>query len=265
MEQVSPQDAESWPTEQYIPRYQQWPYTSEDFKRQDESPDPAFYDAPRLVTHIDDHAIESLKRYYLRNIPRKGRVLDLCTSWVSHFPPEIKEQIQKGELQVVGIGMNKKEMDANPCLNGGRIELDLNTSPEFPTSPDRPTPELFDAAACVVSIDYLTLPKEVLAHLRSVTKEGGKVHLVISDRCFPTKAIGRWLRISPDERLQMVGDYLWFSGWRDIEIVDLSTMEDAQGGSRVDAAIQWMGMQTHDPLWVVRGVNPCGREGQVSN
>ncbi|ORY03041.1 hypothetical protein BCR34DRAFT_627402 [Clohesyomyces aquaticus] len=256
MDQPLSQAASSWPIERYAPRHEHWPYEPADFKRQDESSDSEFYDTPRLVTHIDDHAIRNLKRYYADNLPRQGRILDFCTSWVSHFPREVESQIQEGELQVVGIGMNKQEMDVNPCLNAGRIEIDLNTRPEIPSSATAsPTPELFDTATCVVSIDYLTKPKEVLTSLRERTKEGGMVHLVISDRCFPTKAINRWLRLDPPERLQMVGDFLWFSGWRDIEIVELSDKEGNDGAGGVAAALRWAGMRTHDPLWVVRGVN----------
>ena len=38
----------------------QWPYTAADFKRADETDDFAFYHEPRLVTHIDDRAIDAI-------------------------------------------------------------------------------------------------------------------------------------------------------------------------------------------------------------
>ncbi len=45
----------------------------------------------------------------------------------------------------------------------------------------------------------------------------------------------------------MVGDYLWFAGWRDVEIVTLSEGGKGRG---------WFGFGGGgDPLWVVRGVN----------
>jgi len=55
------------------------------------------------------------------------------------------------------------------------------------------------------------------------------VHLVVSNRCFPSKVVGRWLRVDEEERLRMVGDYLWFSGWRGVNVGEA---EDAlaQGG-----------------------------------
>ena len=49
----------------------------------------------------------------------------------------------------------------------------------------------------------------------------------------------------------MVGDYLWFSGWRDIEIVEVS---DGKGEKPIEGLLGRMGMMARvDPLWVVRG------------
>ncbi|KAK5241113.1 hypothetical protein LTR40_013400, partial [Exophiala xenobiotica] len=50
--------------------------------------------------------------------------------------------------------------------------------------------------------------------------------------------VGRWLKVDEEERLNMVGDYLWWSGWRKIEIQNLVE-----------------GSFMRDPLWVVRGEN----------
>jgi len=205
------------------------------------------------VTHIDDNAISLLREYYARTLPKKGRVLDFCSSWISHFPRELEERAVKaargemghGEegLEVVGMGINKKELDANPILKE-RILQDLNTTPAIPDNVGE-----IDAATCVVSIDYLIHPREVLESLRAKTKKGGSVHLVISNRCFPTKAVGRWLRVGEQEKLLMVGDYLHFSGWKDIEIVTLCDGK-GEGG--------WFGLGRPDPLWVVRGRNADG-------
>jgi len=57
----------------------------QDLRREDESPDEQFYSQPRLVMHIDDPAIEALKRHYAKVLP-KDSVLDICSSWTSHFP-----------------------------------------------------------------------------------------------------------------------------------------------------------------------------------
>jgi len=187
-------------------------------------------------------------------------VLDLCSSWVSHFPRGRavggkvgsgtgsggEEGKGRGEevLEVVGLGMNAAEMEKNPILTSYILQ-DLNTSPTIP-----PQIGLLDATVCTVSIDYLTQPLAVMKSLLARTKVGGKVHLVISNRCFPSKVVGRWLRVGEEERVQMVGDYLWWGGWRGVEVVEVC---DGGGGG-------WFGGV--DPLWVVRGMKVEG-EGKV--
>ncbi|KAF2006093.1 hypothetical protein P154DRAFT_423242 [Amniculicola lignicola CBS 123094] len=223
---------------QYEPKHQTWPYTTEDFRRADETPDSRFYTTSRIdVNHIDDLAIDRLSRYYAMTLPHHGVILDLCTSWTSHFPTEILNAVEQRELVVHGVGMNDAEMAHNPSLNAGWSVCDLNITPDFPTLQ---TP--YDAAMCVVSVDYLTRPTEVLTHLRGHMHPGAMVHIVVSERCFPTKAVKLWLRLNPDERLQTVGDFLHFSGYTNIEIVHLSP---ASGFSMM-----------YDTIWVVRGRAP---------
>ncbi len=236
----------SYPTTPYTPRNTTWPYFARDFVRSDESSDSDFYSAPRFVTHIDDNAISLLGKYYAQVLPKKGRILDFCSSWVSHFPKENEDGVDKGELEILGLGMNDAELRKNGILNGGRFLRDLNATPTIPSEIGT-----LDAATCVVSIDYLTQPVSVLSSLRSHMHSGGKVHLVISNRCFPTKVVGRWLKISEKERLRMVGDYLWFAGWRNVEVVELCDGK-ADGGGGVAS---WFGVGRNDPLWVVRGEN----------
>jgi hypothetical protein len=255
----------------YTPRHTSWPYTPSDFTRQDSSPDNHFYSSPRFVTHIDDAAIASLQSYYATVLPTKGRILDFCSSWISHYPPSIERAAaQTNDLKITGMGMNKAELDANKVLNNGRLLIDLNANPEGIVPALRSASaigsseeELLDSSTCVVSIDYLTSPLPVLRSILSATKPGGTIHLTISNRCFPTKAMSRWLRVDEEERLQMVGDYLHFAGWKGIEIVELSDgkvdqqeQQDVEGGGArsLQGLFGMMGMMgRRDPLWVVRG------------
>jgi hypothetical protein len=262
--------------EPYTPRHASWPYNPSDFTRQDSSSDTNFYSSPRFVTHIDDAAIASLSNYYDSVLPRKGRILDFCSSWISHYPPTIataaQQQSETPVLKITGMGMNAAELAANPLLNNGRLLTDLNANPDI-ISPLRSSKaigttesDLLDASTCVVSIDYLTSPVAVLRSVLEATKPGGTVHLTISNRCFPTKAMSRWLRVDEEERLLMVGDYLHFAGWKKIEIVELSNgkvkqQQQAQpssssssttGASSLQGLFGWMGMNSRDPLWVVR-------------
>ncbi|EME88114.1 uncharacterized protein MYCFIDRAFT_121692, partial [Pseudocercospora fijiensis CIRAD86] len=199
-----------WPVKKYAPRHQTWPYNPSDFTRQDPSNDSQFYSTPRFVTHIDDAAIDTLRQYYETVLPLKGKILDFCSSWVSHYPNPIETAAANGSLQIIGMGMNKAELDANQVLNS-RILKDLNTDPNIYTALqeanviDSSEESKLDSATVVVSIDYLIEPVQVLSSLLDATKPSGTVHLTISNRCFPTKAISRWLRVDEEERLQMVG------------------------------------------------------------
>lgn len=257
-----------YPTTPYTPCHTTWPYNPSDFTRQDSKPDTNFYSSPRFVTHIDDAAIASLREYYASVLPTKGRILDFCSSWISHYPPEVESAAKQGSLQITGMGMNEAELAANDVLNAGRLLVDLNEDPDIAKAlksqnPSSEPTTKFNTSTCVVSIDYLTSPLALLKSLRSATAPNGTVHLVISNRCFPTKAISRWLRVDEDERLQMVGDFLHFAGWKGIEIVEVSDgrvhregEQDGEVPSGLQGLFGMIGMGgRRDPLWVVRGIN----------
>jgi len=213
-----------------------FPYSTKDLTPTENGGDAVFYQMSRFVTHIDDNAIQNLRKSYADVLPRKGSILDFCSSWISHYPPEVEEAQKEGSLSIYGTGMNKSELSNNPVLTKWTVQ-DLNEDPVV-NLPQEDGPIKLDASTCVVSIDYLTKAVEVLQSIRHQTNEGGKIHLAISNRCFPTKVVGRWLKVDEDERLEMVGDYLWWSGWREIEIVEVVK-----------------GTWTKDPLWIVRAIN----------
>ena len=124
-----------WPSE--------FPFPPSSFERFDESRDALFYDQPRFVTHIDDGAIGALTAWYDENLPPSGSdaaVLDLCSSWISHFPSGYTNPM------VVGLGMNAEELARNKVLTGYDV-VDLNESPKLPY-PDA----TFDAVVNAVSV-----------------------------------------------------------------------------------------------------------------
>lgn len=188
--------------------------------------------------------------------------MDMCTSWKSFYPSSLKEAVQKKELQVYGVGLNAEEMQLNGMFQGPESwrVLDLNQSPHDVRSgwesSDEKARLKFDAVTCVVSIDYLVKPREICANLLDAMKDGGTVHFVISNRCFPNKVVKRWMMLDERSRLEFVGDYLHFSGWKDVEIVDLCARDEE--GKRVTddhgtVIVQSSRLPSHlDPLWVVR-------------
>lgn len=168
----------------------------DDYRRQDETPDDAFYAIPRLVHHIDASARAHIGQIYAAHIRPGSRVLDLMTSWVSHLPDDF------GLAEVIGLGMNREELLANPRLDAFEVnDLNRDQSTGF-------AKEHFDAVICTVSFEYLIDPISVLRELRRVLRPGGKVILTFSNRCFPTKAIAIWNRIHEFER-QALAVY-WF-------------------------------------------------------
>jgi hypothetical protein len=194
-----------FPATSYTPTYNNWPYNPSDFTRYDEDDDGVFYRQPRLVTHIDDPSIARLTEYYATVLPTSGTIMDMCTSWKSFYPLQVKQAVQSKELEVYGVGLNAEEMNLNGALREWRV-LDLNKSPHDVRKGWKEEKDIkFDAVTCVVSIDYLVKPLEICRNLLDAMNEGGKVHLVISNRCFPNKVVRRWMMLSEQARLELVG------------------------------------------------------------
>jgi SAM-dependent methyltransferase len=171
------------------------------FDRSDPSSDMAFYSWPRLVTHIDDQAIGVVGELY-EDLGIDGDVLDLMSSWVSHF------RHRPAHLTV--LGMNADELEANRQA-AARVIHDLNADPSLPF-PDA----AFDAVTCAVSVDYLTRPIAVFADAARVVRPGGLFVCTFSNRCFPTKAIRGWLQATDDQRCAIVAAYFRAAGgWTD--------------------------------------------------
>lgn len=150
---------------------------AEAFRRYDETPDEEFYSIPRLVTHIDERAIEAVTQLYRELFPAGGEILDLMSSWLSHLPEEVRYE------RVVGLGMNEVELEKNPRLDG-YVVRNLNRDPKLPFSDAE-----FDGVGICVSVDYLTDPSTVLREVGRVLKIGAPVVITFSNRCSLTRAV----------------------------------------------------------------------------
>jgi len=162
------------------------------FDRSDPAPDDRFYALDRLVTHIDAEAIAAVGELY-DELDLNGDVLDICSSWISHFrqPPS----------RLVAMGMNASELEANDAASEWLIR-DLNLDPTVPF--DDAT---FDAVTCCVSVDYLVRPLEVFSQAARVLRDGGVFVCTFSNRCFPTKAIRGWLSTGDEGHCAIVSAY----------------------------------------------------------
>ncbi len=194
------------------------------FRRMDESDDINFYKEPRFVQHIDQLTIDALTDFYSEFIPKHAKVLDLMSSWVSHLPKD--NQYEK----VAILGMNDRELEANDQATEIKVH-DLNQNPNLPYSENS-----FDTSIISVSIQYLTKPVAVFSSLANVLKENGQICIALSHRLFPTKAIYAFHKLTPNERVSLVMQYLKSAGFENIEFIDKSP-------------------ENSDPLWIVTGIN----------
>lgn len=193
------------------------------FRRLDDSDDELFYLTPRFVVHIDDAAIRTVGEIYLSRLPRGSAILDLMSSWRSHLPSELKP------ARVVGLGLNRPEMEDNPALTE-IVTHNLNRTAQLPFDD-----ALFDGAVLTVSVQYLIHPLEVFAEVGRVLKSGAPFIVTFSNRMFPTKAVAIWANASEQQRVDLVGYYFTRSAsFEKIEMIDRSSGET-------------------DPLWAVLG------------
>lgn len=167
------------------------------FARGDESDDAEFYAFPRYVNHIDDGAIAAVGALY-DELGVRGSVLDLMSSWVSHF--------RDAPDALTVLGMNADELAANPQARSWIVH-DLNADPTLPFDDDA-----FDHATCCVSVDYLTQPIPVFRDVARVVRAGGLFVCTFSNRLFPTKAIQGWLHSGSATHQEIVAGYFRAAG-----------------------------------------------------
>ena len=203
------------------------------FRRVDDDDDEVFYSVPRLVTHIDDGAIAKVGEIYAQLLPQGGAILDLMSSWRSHLPAHIRPS------RVVGLGMNRAEMENNPTLTEIVIH-NLNREPRLPFADAE-----FDGAVVTVSVQYMTRPIETFIEVARVLKPGAPFVVTFSNRCFPTKAVAIWQHLDDYDHGKLVGSYFMESGaFENIDFIDRSAPTSPPS----------------DPIWAVVGYKT--REGQ---
>ena len=200
------------------------PFPSEYFERIDESDDRVFYVEPRLVVHIDDGAIAAVGRLFRDFIPPHSVVLDLMSSWRSHWPQGHPKK------RMVGLGLNAVEMADNPDLDEYVVH-NINEDPALPFGD-----QTFDATVITVSVQYLTHPIETFQQVNRILRPGGVFIVTFSNRLFPTKAVRIWRNTSDRGHLELVAAYMDYAG----------NFEDIKGG-----LVNPQQSPPGDPLFVV--------------
>jgi SAM-dependent methyltransferase len=184
------------------PRFARHLLAREDaFRRDDEEDDAVFYGPPRLVSHLDATAMNTVERLVAGLVCEADpKILDLMSSLDSHLPS------RRQFSHVTGLGMNAEELEANPALTL-RIVHDINSNPTLPF-PD----EHFDVVLNVASAEYLTRPIEVFQEVGRVLKPGGLFLVIFSTRWFPPKVVRAWDDAREEERLGIVEEYFRGAG-----------------------------------------------------
>ena len=193
-------------------------FTPQFFERMDEDDDRVFYQYPRKVVHIDDNAIAAAGRLFQALVPPNSVVLDLMSSWRSHWPAG------HPKARMTGLGLNREEMDDNPDLDEVIVH-DLNRDIALPFAD-----ETFDAALITVSAQYLTSPIDTFREVNRILKPGGIFIVSFSNRMFPTKAVYIWRASSDRGRVDLVGTYMEEAGnFEDIQGIFANPQDSPPG------------------------------------
>jgi len=211
-------------------------FTADAFRRQDEQPDTHFYSQPRLVSHLDAQARQTISELYGSLLRPGWRVLDLMSSWQSHLPADHRLR------EVLGLGMNESELQHNPQLTGYHVQ-DLNQDPRLPWGEGS-----FDAVICTVSVEYLTQPLAVFAEVRRLLKPGGIFVVSFANRWFPPKVIQIWTELLDFERLGLTLEYFLRTGG----FTDLATFS-ARGWPRPREDKYFPQIRFSDPIFAAWG------------
>jgi SAM-dependent methyltransferase len=178
--------------------------------------DRYWYDQPRLVHHSDAIFRSQVTQLYRERIPQGGAVLDLCSSWVSHLPPEVEYS------KVVGHGLNSVELSRNERLSQFFVR-NLNKEPsDWALESDS-----FDAVLVCCSVQYFEQPENVFAEIYRVLKPGGVCIVTFTHNLFYEKAVAAWRDGSMYSRTQLVKQYFMaVDGYTEPEAVT-----DVSGGA----------------------------------
>ena len=188
--------------------------SSQDREKIDISDDRIFYQHPRYVNHLSVSFRERLTKLYSKYIFENNVILDLMSSWVSHLPENIRYK------QVIGHGMNEKELVANKRLDRFWIQ-DLNKRQIMPMEDST-----VDIVLIVAGWQYLQYPEKVSIELSRILKKDCLLIISFTNRAFWTKSPNIWTNSSEEKRIDYVKCVLSSNGWSVEKIVNEKTYEN---------------------------------------
>ena len=173
----------------------------------DESNDEDFYSDPKFVYHLDANFRKCLSKIYKNELNDNSTVLDLMSSWDSYLP---SEKIYKN---VIGHGLNKKELEKNKTLNSFWIQ-NFNINQEIPLDNGS-----VDYCLMVAAWQYLQYPENLTKEISRVLSDNGKILVSFSNRAFWHKAPNIWTSSTEEGRLKYVRKVLISNGFDEPRII----------------------------------------------
>ena len=219
------------PTSRVLDGYEwpeKFPYSKQDLTPDWAGNDQMFYTIPKLGHHAGGECRASLTRFYECALPPSGEgdVLDLCSSFTSHFPDAWRAR------RCVALGLNPLELAVNPSKTEWRVQ-DLNKEPTLPYDDAS-----FDVVTNSLSVDYMTSPLELFGEIHRVLRPGGLACMAFTNRCFPTKVVPAWRKpFTEPAHAQLVASYFRYAqgDWSEVGVADVSP--DGWTGQRDPAIV----------------------------
>ncbi|KAI3325217.1 hypothetical protein HD806DRAFT_553305 [Xylariaceae sp. AK1471] len=189
-------------------------YSASDFHIENPHPDDGAY---LRMKYMEPGAIDILRAYWDRYLPKTGRILDVCSSGDSpHFPATLRPSLLNKTLDIRISGSHDRLLAANPWSVKPYIITDLNTYPQqlitkfenlFPYT--APSMYQFDTITNLLNIHCLESPVQVLGGLWRLAKPGGTIHLVVNiNSRLDELCTTAWREASASKRLRMLSDFL---------------------------------------------------------
>ena len=187
--------------------------TYEDRGKIDIADDEFFYQQPRYVHHLSDSFRNRLTNLYLEYLCSHHVILDLMSSWVSHFPNHIKFK------KVIGHGLNEAELDSNKRLDLFWVQ-NLNQTQNMPIEDSS-----IDVGLIVAGWQYLQYPEKISLELSRIIKSDSLLIISFTNRAFWSKSPNIWTYSSEVKRIEYVTSVLIDNGWRIEKILNEKTYQ----------------------------------------
>ncbi|KAI0404013.1 hypothetical protein F4802DRAFT_569392 [Xylaria palmicola] len=178
------------------------------------------------ITAMEPAATAQLKAYWAAHLPTTGDILDFHTAGMEHFPLTLWPAVWQDHLRITTCGPYPGIVFGNCWRKSAGVLLDFNRERR---AAFRGLTSLgdgrFDAVINVLSIHCISHPLEVIEGLWRLTKDGGSIHLVLRESTYAQEAGTTWQGCRGEDvgyKVLAVANLLYMSGWRDIELVEMT-------------------------------------------